>query len=126
MILYNHTVKHCNIPTKPIQIRLKLNLVANHYLIPYSKWKGEKMSKKEKLISKLLQRSKDFTWNELNSLLNSLGYKEVKTGKSGGSRRRFVHDSAATINLHKPHPQNTLKRYTIDQIIEVLKKEDMI
>jgi len=84
------------------------------------------MSKKEKLISKLLQHPKDFTWNELNSLLNSLGYKEVKTGKAGGSRRRFVHDSAATINLHKPHPKNTLKKYAIDQIIEVLKKEGMI
>lgn len=84
------------------------------------------MSKKEKLISKLLQRPKDFTWNELTSLLQSFGYKEVKKGKSGGSRRRFAHNSAATITLHKPHPQNILKRYAIDQIIEVLEQEDMI
>jgi len=84
------------------------------------------MSKKEKLIFKLLQRPKDFTWNELTSLLKTLGYKEVKTGKSGGSRRRFVHDSAATVSLHKPHPQNTLRRYAIDQIIEVLEQENLI
>lgn len=84
------------------------------------------MSKKEKLISRLLQRPKDFTWNELRSLLKSLGYKEIKTGKSGGSRRRFIHDSAATISLHEPHPQNTLKRYAIDQIIEVLEQENLI
>ena len=84
------------------------------------------MSKKEKLISKLLQRPKDYTWNELSSLLKSFGYKEVKTGKSGGSRKKFVHNIAATISLHKPHPQNTLKRYAIDQIIEVLEQEDLL
>jgi predicted RNA binding protein YcfA (HicA-like mRNA interferase family) len=83
------------------------------------------MSKKEKLIAKLLQRPNNFTWNELTSLLKSLGYKEAKTGKSGGSRRRFIHDNAATINLHKPHPQNILKRYAIDQIIDVLEQEDL-
>ncbi|MBU1054194.1 MAG: type II toxin-antitoxin system HicA family toxin [Proteobacteria bacterium] len=84
------------------------------------------MSKKEKLIAKLLQCPNNFTWNELTSLLKSFDYKEAKTGKSGGSRRRFIHDNAATISLHKPHPQNTLKQYAIDQIIEVLEQEDMI
>ncbi len=55
-----------------------------------------------------------------------MGYREVKTGKSGGSRRRFVHDSAATITLHKPHPQNILKRYAVDQVLDILKQEEMI
>ncbi|NQU65560.1 MAG: type II toxin-antitoxin system HicA family toxin [SAR324 cluster bacterium] len=62
----------------------------------------------------------------LTSLLKSLGYRESKTGKTGGSRRRFLHESAPTITLHKPHPQNTLKRYAIDQIIEILQQEDML
>ena len=84
------------------------------------------MSKKGKLISKLLTKPNDFTWNELTSLLKSLGYSAVKAGKTGGSRRRFIHPSAATIILHKPHPQNTLKRYAIDQITELLQQEDMI
>jgi hypothetical protein len=47
------------------------------------------VSKKDKLVSKLLKRPNDFTWNELTSLLKSFGYREVKTGKTGGSRRRF-------------------------------------
>ncbi len=87
--------------------------------------KRGKMSKK-KLTAKLQRRPSDFTWNELTSLLKSFGYLEVKTGKTGGSRRRLVHPSAATITLLKPHPQNTLKRYAIDQLLGVLQQEDMI
>ncbi len=84
------------------------------------------MSRKEKLISRFLQRPKDFTWDELTSLLKHIGYREVVLGKTGGSRRRFVHPSAATITLHKPHPQNILKQYAIDQVLDVLKQEDML
>jgi hypothetical protein len=84
------------------------------------------MSRKEKLISRFQQRPKDFTWDELTSLLKFIGYREVKAGKTGGSRRRFVHHSAATITLHKPHPQNILKRYAIDQVLDVLRQEDML
>jgi predicted RNA binding protein YcfA (HicA-like mRNA interferase family) len=84
------------------------------------------MSRKEKLILKLQQHPKNFTWDELTSLLKHMGYREIKTGKTGGSRRRFVHDSAATITLHKPHPQNILKRYAVDQVLDILKQEEMI
>lgn len=84
------------------------------------------MGKKEKLIARLQQRPRDFTWDELTSLLKSFGYREVKTGRTGGSRRRFVNPSAATITLHKPHPQNILKRYAIDQILNILELEDML
>lgn len=84
------------------------------------------MSQKEKLISRFQQRPKNFTWDELTCLLKSLGYQEVKVGRTGGSRRRFVHSIKATITLHKPHPQNILKRYAIDQVLEVLRQEDML
>ena len=84
------------------------------------------MSRKEKLISRFKQRPKDFTWDELTRLLEYMGYREIKTGKAGGSRRRFVHDSAAIITLHKPHPQNILKRYAVDQVLDLLKQEEMI
>lgn len=84
------------------------------------------MSRKEKLILKFQQRPKNFTWDELVSLLKYLGYREIKTGKTGGSRRRFIHDSAAIITLHKPHPQNILKRYAVDQVLDILKQEEMI
>jgi len=84
------------------------------------------MGRKDKLLAKLQQRPRDFTWDELAALLNSLGYKQAKPGKTGGSRRRFVHPTAATITLHKPHPGNILKMYIINDILEVLKEEEML
>ena len=84
------------------------------------------MNKKEKLIAKLQRRPSNVTWNELTSLLKSFGYSEVKTGRTGGSRRRFIHPNAATIALHKPHPQNTFKKYAVDQLLDLLQQEDMI
>ncbi len=84
------------------------------------------MSRKKKLISRFQQRPKDFTWDELTSLLKYLGYWEVKTGRTGGSRRRFLHHSAAAVTLHKPHPQNVLKRYAIDQVLDLLRQEEIL
>lgn len=39
------------------------------------------MGKKEKLLERLLSKPKDFTYNELKSLLNGLGYVETIKGK---------------------------------------------
>jgi hypothetical protein len=84
------------------------------------------MSKKDKLLDRLKSRPTDFTWPEMERLLKEMGYTENKTGKTGGSRRKFTHTSAPTISLHKPHPGNILKMYQIDQILEILEKEKMI
>lgn len=84
------------------------------------------MGRKEKLLARLQQRPKDFTWDELTSLLKSLGYVQRKTGKSGGSRRRFVHTTAPTITLHKPHPHRIVRIYVINDILELLRREEII
>jgi predicted RNA binding protein YcfA (HicA-like mRNA interferase family) len=84
------------------------------------------MGRKEKLLARLQQRPKDFTWDELTSLLKSLGYVQRKTGKTGGSRRRFVHPTAPSITLHKPHRTRIVKMYVINDILEFLKREEMI
>jgi len=55
-----------------------------------------------------------------------LGYKEAKPGKAGGSRRRFVHPTAAPVILHKPHPKNTLKMYIINDILTLLNQEGIL
>ncbi len=62
------------------------------------------MSRRDKLVARLKGRPKDFTWDELVKLLAGLGYVEAVTGKTGGSRRRFVHATAPAIVLHEPHP----------------------
>jgi len=84
------------------------------------------MGRKDKLLAKLQRRPKDFTWNELTTLLSLLGYKQAKPGKTGGSRMRFVHPTAATITLHKPHPHHILKMYIIHDILEILNQEGIL
>jgi predicted RNA binding protein YcfA (HicA-like mRNA interferase family) len=76
--------------------------------------------------ARLRSRPKDFTWEELVRLLEGLGYIEAKAGKSGGSRRRFVHPTAPLIALHKPHPGNIVKMYVIDDVLRVLTEEGLI
>ncbi|MFD1258069.1 hypothetical protein ACFQ3S_14775 [Mucilaginibacter terrae] len=48
------------------------------------------MSRKEKLISRLLSVPKDFTWEELAKVLTNFGYEEFTGGKTGGLRRKFI------------------------------------
>ncbi|WP_413669695.1 type II toxin-antitoxin system HicA family toxin [Mucilaginibacter sp. Mucisp86] len=79
------------------------------------------MSRHEKLIGRLLSLPKDFTWEELIKVLKAFGFEELKGGKTGGSRRRFVDGDKNIINLHKPHPANILKEYAIKDVIEILR-----
>ena len=85
------------------------------------------MSKDEKLISRLLSKPRDFTYDELRKVLRHLGYEESQSGKTSGSRVAFI--NAATkhiIRLHKPHPNNELKQYQLEQVIEELKSRRLI
>lgn len=84
------------------------------------------MGRREKLIARFKGRPKDLTWEELVRVLEGLGYAEVKAGKTGGSRRRFLHPTAPVITLHKPHPGNIVKSYVIDDLLRVLTEEGLI
>ena len=84
------------------------------------------MSKTEKLLQRLLSGPKDFTWDELVTILLSFGFAELKTGKTGGSRRKFADAKKNVIILHKPHPGNIVKQYAIKQVIEQLKDKGHI
>lgn len=84
------------------------------------------MSKREKLIERFLKKPKDFTWEELIKLLNSFNYKEISAGKTGGSRARFINKDHPPIILHKPHPGLILKRYQLDEIIDMLVQEKLL
>lgn len=79
------------------------------------------MSKHEKLVKRFLLKPKDFTYNELKTLLSGFGYVEVTKGATSGSRVSFYNENNKhIIFLHKPHPKNILKRYQIDSIIDEL------
>jgi len=85
------------------------------------------LSKKEKLKQRLKSRPKDFTYDEMTTLLKSLGYLECNKGKTSGSRVSFINSELQhLICLHKPHPSKILKSYQIDFILEELKKYELL
>lgn len=83
------------------------------------------MGKLEKMIERLKSKPKDFTFEEMQTLLLALGFELSNKGKTSGSRVKFFKDGMFII-LHKPHPRKELLSYQIKQIIEVLSEEGMI
>ena len=50
------------------------------------------MSKKEKLIARLKEKPKDFTFEEVIQLMGYFDYRLASGGKTGGSRVAFTND----------------------------------
>ena len=84
------------------------------------------MTRRDKLLQRFCNRPKDFTWQELETLLAGFGYRQAVGGKTGGSRVKFLHDTRPPIILHKPHPTNILKHYQLEQIKETLASEGLL
>ena len=80
------------------------------------------MSKIDKLIARFLLYPKDFTYDELKTLLSSFGYREMQ---GAGSRVCFSNDNHK-IKLHKPHPGNILKAYQLNLVIEELTTKGLL
>ena len=83
------------------------------------------MGKLEKMIERLKSNPKDFTFEEMQTLLLALGFELSNKGKTSGSRVKFFKDGVFII-LHKPHPRKELLSYQIKQIIETLSEEGLI
>lgn len=84
------------------------------------------MGQKEKLIERLKSQPKDFTFDEVETLLGYLNYRRSDKGRTSGSRVMFTHDKHPPIMMHKPHLRKELLRYQIKQLIETLQQEDLI
>lgn len=81
------------------------------------------MSKREKLINRVLSVPADLTYDELKSFLNGFGFMESNKGRTSGSRVGFYREKDMTvIFLHKPHPENIVGKSAIRAIIEKLKE----
>ncbi|MBR5730640.1 MAG: type II toxin-antitoxin system HicA family toxin [Firmicutes bacterium] len=84
------------------------------------------MSKKEKLIKRFLSIPKDFTFDELVTLLAFFDYQIDTKGRSSGSRFEFINPDHRSIDIHKPHPSNVLKAYQLRQVLDILESEGLI
>ena len=82
------------------------------------------MTKKQKLIQKILTANASITWNELSALLVQLGYQQIE---GEGSRVKFDNGNPDDlVLLHKPHPQKEVKKYALKQVISFLKQKNML
>lgn len=84
------------------------------------------MTKKDKLLQRLISKPTDFKWWELKTLMNGFGFEELKTGKTSGSRAGFVNDQGVMIKMHKPHGSKPLLRYQVVDVLDFLKREKLI
>ena len=85
------------------------------------------MNQRDKALSRLLAKPKDYKWNELVRVMEGFGYEEDASG--GGSPRKFYHPEtdAVLIGLHKPHGGTAvLKAYQIDAVIRHLKEHNYV
>lgn len=83
------------------------------------------MSKKDKLIERLLSKPKDFTFDEMVTLLSKFGY-NLKQGGTGSGVKFIKEGSNEVINFHKPHPNGVLKKYVLEQVIDKLRKDGLL
>lgn len=83
------------------------------------------MGRKEKLIERLKSNPRDFTFDEMRTLLELLGFDMSNKGRTSGSRVKFMKGDVPII-LHKPHPRKELLEYQIKQIRVILESEGLI
>lgn len=78
------------------------------------------MGRAEKLLKIIETKPKNFKWNDVITLLSSLGYEQLK---GDGSRRKFYHRKTENVLiLHEPHPEKEIKSYAVKLIINSLKE----
>jgi hypothetical protein len=87
------------------------------------------MSKHDKILIKIISQPtpSNIKWKDLRSLLESLGYAQLKTGKTGGSRRKFFNESRnALIICHEPHPSSIVDKGCVADVAQHLKEHGFV
>ena len=74
----------------------------------------------EKLRERFLTMPSDFTFEEMQRLLEGYGYERSNKAKTSGSRLIFKNADKRPIMLHKPHPGNVVKGYAMKQVLDNL------
>lgn len=85
------------------------------------------MTRKDKLIERLLSAPKDLTFDELVKIFRQFGFEIGTKGKTSGSRVEFYHtEMKVRYYAHKPHPKNIVKPYVVKQVIEFLENLELL
>lgn len=79
------------------------------------------MSQFDKLLKRIKTIPKDFTYDEMRTLLKHLDFEENTKGKTSGSSVSFIRSRDKKIFMfHKPHPGNIVKPCYIKKLLEML------
>ena len=84
------------------------------------------MTRREKLVARLRSHPRDFTFEEAEALLVSLGFRRSDKGRTSGSRVLFVKEGTKGMHIHIPHPHKELRAYQINELIKRLEEEGLI
>ena len=84
------------------------------------------MGSKEKLRERFMRIPSDFTFDEMQRLLEGYGYERSNKGKTSGSRIIFKNGDKRPIMLHKPPPGNIVKEYAMKQVYNELKEAGLL
>ena len=84
------------------------------------------MSKKEKMVKRILSKPKDYTINELDSLMHLCNCLKNNRGGSSGSAIKYIGKGKHELRIHRPHPSNIVPRYVIEAAISFLQEEGEI
>ena len=87
------------------------------------------MSTHEKALARLCEKPtrSDIKWPEVTSILKHFGYEILKTGKSGGSRRKFFNaKTGAVVNCHEPHPSPNVAKGCVEKVVAHLAERGLI
>ncbi|MCB5194719.1 type II toxin-antitoxin system HicA family toxin [Deefgea salmonis] len=77
------------------------------------------MSKAGKLLQRLKSLPRDFTWDDLKSVMSQHGF-ELHTG--AGSARKFIYKKTNyPFAIHEPHPGSIMKPYALKAAVSALK-----
>ena len=83
------------------------------------------MSSYDKLLARLKRLPKDFTMDELRTIMKHNGYQESQRGKTSGSAIKFYRLSdGRTVNFHKPHPEGIVPIYVLKKIIVLIEEDE--
>lgn len=81
------------------------------------------MGKREKLIERFKRLPKDFTFEEMLTLMSIYGYK----GATSGSRVRFRNVlNGAYVDIHRPHPGSIMKAWMMKTVFQHLKDNGLL
>ena len=85
------------------------------------------MNKKEKLIKRFRTLPRDFTFDEVVTLLQGFGFTLENKGSTSGSRVKFYNDTDKNAYImHKPHPNNIVKGYMMRDMLDFLIRNNYI